>query len=210
MITIEQLVAAISCNQEGLKMHYPSILAACEDRMINTPERLAAFLANAAHETEGFSIFIEKLSYRDPVRLCQFFRKFDLDKDRVINQEEIEFAKQFVKKPVELANHVYGGRFGNNSAGDGWKYRGRGIFQTTFKDNYAEVSKALGFDFVRDPDKLAEPPFAAKSAAYYWHSKNLNRIADKGDLVGITRAINGGLNGHQGRVDYYHKILKQI
>lgn len=207
MITPEQLIVALNCHREGLKLHFPSILAACEDRMINTPERLAAFLANAAHETAGFSNFIERLSYRDPVRICQFFRKFDLDKDRVIDPEEIEFAKRFIKNPVELANHVYGGRFGNTDPGDGWKFRGRGIFQTTFKDNYADVSKALGYDFVRDPDKLAEPPFAAKSAAYYWHSKNLNKLADKGDLTTITKAINGGLNGHQDRIENYQKLI---
>lgn len=199
MITIEQLIAAISCNREGLKLHYPSILAACEDRMINTPQRLAAFLANAAHETAGFSKFVENLNYSAKGLLSTWPSRFTS-----------ELAEKLQRNPILIANHVYSNRYGNTEQGDGWKYRGRGIFQTTFKDNYSAVSKALGFDFVSEPDKLSEPPFAAKSAAYYWHSKNLNNLADKGDLVGITKAINGGLNGHQERVEYHKSILKNL
>lgn len=195
MITIEQLTG-MGFHAEGLKLHYPSILAACEDRMINTPERLAAFLANAAHETTGFSRFVENLTYSAKGLLSTWPSRFTP-----------ELAEKIQRNPILIANHVYGNRYGNNEPGDGWRYRGRGIFQTTFKNNYAAVSKALGYDFVRDPDKLAEPPFAAKSAGYYWHSKNLNQLADKGDLISITRAINGGLNGHQERVEYYQKII---
>lgn len=210
MITKVQLIKDLKCPAGPVEAHYPSLIQAMETYLIHTPDRVAAFLANALHETAGFNHFIERLSYRDPVRLCQFFRKFDLDKDRVIDPEEIEFAKRFVKSPVKLANYVYGGRFGNTDPGDGWKYRGRGIFQTTFKDNYAAVSKALGYDFVRDPDKLAEPPYAAKSAAYYWKTKGLNALADKGDLMGITRKINGGTNGHDHRLELYRIIREML
>lgn len=199
MITPEQLIVALNCHREGLKLHFPSILAACEDRMINTPERLAAFLANAAHETAGFSKFVENLTYSAKGLLSTWPSRFTP-----------ELAEKIQRNPILIANHVYANRYGNNDPGDGWRYRGRGIFQTTFKDNYAAVSKGLGYDFVRDPDKLAEPPFAGKSAAYYWHSKNLNQIADKGDLISITRAINGGLNGHHERVEYYQKIIKLL
>lgn len=199
MITPEQLIVALNCHREGLKLHFPSILAACEDRMINTPERLAAFLANAAHETAGFSKYVENLNYSAKGLLATWPARFTP-----------ELAERIQRNPILIANHVYADRYGNNDQGDGWKYRGRGIFQTTFKDNYAAVSIALGYDFVHDPDKLAEPPFAAKSAAYYWHSKNLNKLADKGDLTAITKAINGGLNGHQDRIENYQKLIKLL
>lgn len=199
VITEKQLIKSTNCSPEGLGKHYPSLMAACEDRGITTAKRLAAFLANAVHETNGFRAFMENLNYSAEGLLKTWPKRFTP-----------ALAKQMERRPEQIANHVYGGRYGNINPGDGWKYRGRGIFQTTFKDNYIVASSALGYDFVLDPDTLATPPFAAKSAAYYWHIKGLNYYADREDLRRITLLINGGLHGLADRVLHYQNILKVI
>lgn len=92
---------------------------------------------------------------------------------------------------------------GNTAKGDGLKYRGRGFIQLTGKANYAAVSKALGVDFVAHPELLEQPKYAALSAAWFWHSKGLNELADKGDFAGLTKKINGGLTGFKERQEYW-------
>jgi len=107
------------------------------------------------------------------------------------------------RKPVEIANFVYGFRedLGNDQPGDGWKYRGRGIFQLTGKANYKKCGEALKLDLVEDPDLLLEPVNAALSAAWFWKERKLSDC--KGDLQATTRRINGGLNGLPEREKYF-------
>ena len=195
MITKEQLIKIFKCPRGPVEAHYPSLTQAMESYLIDTPDRVSAFLANVLHETGMLKRFTENLMYSEAGLLATF-------PTRVTPTE----ARQLAKNPVLIANHVYANRHGNTEPGDGWKYRGRGMFQTTFKDNYEALSQALGFDFVKDPDKVSEPPYAAKSAAYYWKSRGLNSLADKGDLMGITRKINGGTHGHDKRLALFHTI----
>lgn len=195
MITIDKLMKAGFSGK--LHLHYPSIIASCELYLINTPRRFAAFMANAAHETGGFNSFVENLNYSSTGLIATWPSRFTKEK-----------AEALARRPEQIANYVYGGRYGNTEPGDGWRYRGRGIFQITFKDNYSSISKSLEFDFVKYPEQLSEPPFAAKSAAYYWQSKELNKLADIEDLTGITKKINGGLNGHKERVEYYNRLIR--
>lgn len=91
----------------------------------------------------------------------------------------------------------YEGRrdLGNTVKGDGFKFRGRGLLQTTGRTNYQKVSDALGLDYIADPDRLAEPADASRSACYFWKSHNLNQFADVGDFLSIVKTINGGYNG---------------
>ena len=208
MLTINQIFAATGCNLPTLTAHYPGLLAACELRSINTPKRLSAFLANVIYETDGLSSLIERLSYSNPLRIVQVFRKFDLDKDRIVDPEEIEFAKLFVRNPIKLANYVYDNRFGNSKPGDGWRFRGRGMFCTTFYDNYLAVSSDLGYDFIADPDALALPPYAARSAAFFWFQHDLNTLADKGDFYRITKTISGSGATHAERMLIFNKLIK--
>lgn len=196
MITIEQIVHATKCSLIGLTKHYKSLVEACEKYEINNIKREAAFIANCVHETGGFRDFVENLNYSEQGLLKTF-------KTRVNAFE----AKELARKPELIANHVYGGRFGNNKTGDGWKYRGRGVFQTTFKDNYSLLSKALKYDFVENPDTVALPPYAALSAGFYWFSHHLSQYADHGDILSITKIINGGLNGYEDRKKYYSELL---
>ena len=106
----------------------------------------------------------------------------------------------------------YEGRadLGNTVAGDGSKYRGRGLIQITGRANYAACGEALGLDLLSKPELLELPQYAAMSAAWFWSTKGLNTLADKGDFVKITRRINGGLNGQADRQGLYDKALKVL
>jgi putative chitinase len=106
----------------------------------------------------------------------------------------------------------YEGRadLGNTVKGDGSKYRGRGLIQITGRDNYAACGEALGLDLLSKPELLELPQYAAMSAAWFWSTKGLNTLADKGDFVKITRRINGGLNGQADRQALYGKALKVL
>lgn len=99
----------------------------------------------------------------------------------------------------------YEGRkdLGNTQPGDGFRFRGRGLIQTTGRANYLATGNALGVDLLAEPERLAEPALAARSAAWYWHQKGLNMLADVADFELITRRINGGLNGYAERVALY-------
>lgn len=119
-------------------------------------------------------------------------------------------AAAAARKPEQIANIVYAGRMGNTEPGDGWKYRGRGLFQVTGRANYAACGEALGLDLINQPTLLEQPQYAAMSAAWFWSMKDLNTLADKGDFVKITRRINGGLNGQADRQGLYDKALKVL
>lgn len=103
--------------------------------------------------------------------------------------------------PTEAQRRYEGRRdLGNVQIGDGYRFRGRGLIQTTGRDNYAATGKALGADLINKPELLALPDLAARSAGWYWQSRNLNELADAGDFERITRKINGGLNGQAERI----------
>ena len=163
---------------------------------ITTAKRRAAFVAHTLIESARLSKLEEDLRYSDPERIARIFRSgFDLDGDRVVDAAEIEFAKQFVRQPMKLANRAYAGRNGNGNeaSGDGWRYRGRGLFQLTGRANYQKASAALGFGqlYVDQPELVAEPSGAALTAAWYWVANDCNLKIDAGDFAGTTRAING-------------------
>lgn len=111
-------------------------------------------------------------------------------------------AQKRYEPPSALAT-----RLGNTQAGDGYRFRGRGLIQITGRGNYADMGGKMGFDFLSNPDLLAEPLNAARSAGFFWDSRKLNVLADAGDFAGITKKINGGLNGQAEREEYYHRAL---
>lgn len=155
---------------------------------VDTPLRRAHFLAQVAHESGGFKRLVEGLNYSAEALVRTWPSRFDA-----------ATAKQYARQPERIANKVYADRLGNGdeASGDGWRYRGRGYIQLTGKSNYADYSrKAFGDDrLVRDPSQAAEPAVARKLALAYWTAKGLNALADKDDLEGVTRKINGGLIG---------------
>lgn len=158
---------------------------------IDTTKRQAAFIGQCMHESGGFKLLSENLNYSAKALMATWPSRFPTE----------EFANQYARNPEKIANKVYGGRMGNadESSGEGWKYRGRGIKQLTGKENYQRCGEALGVDLVENPDLLLEPKYAALSAGWFWNKHNLNDLADKGDIETMTKRINGGLLGLDAR-----------
>lgn len=144
----------------------------------------AAFLAQAGYESNGLRTLQENLNYSAAGLQAVFGKYFDQAS-----------AMKYQRNPVAIANRVYANRFGNGdeASGDGWKYRGRGIFQTTFHDNYQKVENALGIACVDNPDLLSMRKNAADSAAVFWNENGLGTLARKRDFDGITQRISGSL-----------------
>lgn len=197
MISKEDILRKTGCNKANLDLHYDSLVDTCEKYQINTDKRFAAFFANVLHETAMLSTFEENLNYSKAGLLATFPRRFN----------EL-LAEKYARKPELIANHVYGGRYGNDTISDGWKYRGRGGFQYTFKDNYKLISKALKVDFLTNPDLLKEPPYAMLSSGFFWHTRKLNELADAEKIDSICVSINGGYNGLNHRRELYYKLMK--
>ena len=165
--------------------------------------RITHFLAQAAAETGGFTIREESGAYSAEGLLKTFPKYF---KSRAE-------AQAYAKRPQAIFNRTYGGRLGNNQPGDGYKYRGRGIFQLTGKGAYKEYGERLGLDLVGNPDLAAEPANSIRIAIAYWMDLGLNEWADKDDILAVSRGINGGNprrniqpNGMEHRRGWYAKI----
>jgi putative chitinase len=167
---------------------------------INTNDRKACFLGQCLHESGGFKFLRENLNYSARALMATWPSRFPT----------MEIAQQFERQPEKIANKVYGGRMGNTEDGDGWKYIGRGLIQTTGKENYMHCGEALGIDLINAPQLLEEPRYAALSAGWYWNKRNLNDLADKWDIDTMTRRINGGTIGladRRAKIDKVRSIL---
>lgn len=164
---------------------------------INTPQRLAAFIAQTAHESSSYNVLQENLNYSKEGLRKVFPKYFPDDKT----------AFRYARQPKWIASRVYGGRMGNGGeqSQEGWKYRGRGLIQVTGKNNYRACSRYLFNDdrLLDDPDLLLTPEFAMASAGWYWDANNINKVADAGDFVKLTRLINGGTIGLKHRQEIY-------
>ena len=169
--------------------------ASCLKHYINNPKRIAAFLAQTSHESNGYTRLVENLNY-SAEGLEKYFSKYFTRGT----------AKIYARRPEAIANIVYFGRYGNTEPGDGWKYRARGIIGITFKDNYARIGGKMNLDLVKEPELLDQPEHAVESACVFWDEKGLNGLADTDMFETITRRINGGLNGHALRVQLWNEI----
>lgn len=160
--------------------------------------RMAAFLAQLAHESVELTHTQENLNYSASLLLKTFPRYFDLTT-----------SEAFARQPQRIANHVYANRLGNGdeASGDGWEFRGRGPIQLTGKSNYEAAGSALGLDLVGNPDAILAPTVGARVAGWFWASHRLNELADSGDFVQITRTINGGLLGLAERRAYFDHAM---
>lgn len=165
---------------------------------INTPLRIAHFMAQIHHES-NLKPVSENLNYSASALLRVFGKYFTESQ-----------AKEYARKPEMIANRVYANRMmnGNENSGDGWKYRGRGFIQITGKRNYLLLSKDMRVDYLNNPDLLLNEADAMISAVWYWSKNNLNRYADKDDIKGVTKAINGGYNGLKHRIELLNKYKK--
>lgn len=169
---------------------------------INTPKRVAAFIAQCAHESGGFMVLKENLNYKAASLRKLFGKYFPTD----------ALAAEYASKPNKqqaIANRIYASRMGNGdeASGDGFRYCGRGLIQLTGKTNYQNFADSLQMD-VRDvPEYLATFEGAAQSACWFWESNNLNKEADAGDIKTMTRKINGGYIGLEDRIKHYEHAL---
>lgn len=163
-------------------------------------KRQAAFIAQCGHESGSFTVLTENLNYSAEGLNSTFPKYF----------ASVQAAQPFARQPEKIANKVYGGRMGNNTAGEGWKFRGRGFIQLTGKENYTKCGKSIGVDLVTNPDYVSTIEGAIKSALWFWNSNGLNAFADKEDLVGMTKKINGGTKGLEERKEFYHRAVKVL
>ncbi len=215
-ITIKHLQAAgVKAPESWLE----PIRKTCEEFHIDNEKRVAAFLAQTAHESGGYNQLIENLNYRASVLATCWPNRFAVKgangkpaKDaKGVNQPN-QKALALAGKPEQIANSVYSDRMGNGpeSSGDGWKYRGRGLKQLTGKDNYERCGRALQVDLVNNPEKLLEPELAARSAGWFWESNNCSSFIDRDDFEGLTKRINGGLIGLADRQQRYQAVLSSF
>ena len=200
MIDVASLVAA-GIGPTQARLFEAPLRAVCERFGIDTPARQAAFVAQCAHESALFTRLEEGLYYRTAERICAIFRGTVPDPAS---------AAGLACNPKALANRVYANRNGNRdeTSGDGWRYRGRGLIQLTGRSNYTRAAQALGCDYVGEPDRVLEPFDACLTAGWFWDSAKLNALADAGRIDDITRAINGrAMAGARDRRELYARAL---
>jgi putative chitinase len=169
---------------------------------ITTAARVAGFVAQGQHESADFTILQENLNYSAKGLRGVFGKYFPDD----------AIAAQYAKKPEMIANRVYGGRMGNGpeASGDGYKFRGRGVLQLTGRANYTQCSRDLFSDdtLVNDPDLVRTPEYAIITACWFWYKNQLNAICDTGDIVLLSKRINGGTIGLEDRIKHWNDALE--
>lgn len=169
---------------------------------INTSDRIAAFIAQIAHESSELQRIEENLNYSGKRLMAVWPKRFPT----------LEKASLYERDPEKLANYVYANRLGNGdtSSGDGWSFRGRGLIQLTGRGNYRSAGLALGLPLETEPQRLEQPEGASLSAAWFWQSRGLNELADDrndddddADFTKISILINGGRAGIKERKRYW-------
>ncbi len=183
--------------------HWHHAMELClPDYDINTPQRVAAFVAQCAHESAGFKFLKENLNYRAQTLRKIFPKYFPTD----------ELAQQYANRPNKaeaIANRVYASRMGNGdeASGDGFRYCGRGLIQLTGKNNYEAFAMSIETPVEEIPEYRQTFEGAVQSACWFWETNNLNRWADTGDIKELTRRINGGFIGLEDRIKHYNHAL---
>jgi putative chitinase len=179
-----------------------------EKHGITTPLRMSHFLAQAMTETGGFRVLRESMSYSVP-RMLQIFG-VGHHSAKITAAE----APSLANNERALSERVYGlgnpkkaKELGNTTAGDGFRYRGNGVLQTTGRGAHKRMAEAFGLDFENNPDLVTAPEHCLKPALKEWSDNNLNNFADKNDILTITKRINGGLNGLEDRKKFFAKLL---
>lgn len=197
-------------NLDKLKGHIPDrvieqIPEVMQKFAVNTPLRLAHFLAQCGHESGGFRLTQENLNYSAKGLMGIFKKYFPTE----------ALANAYARKPEKIANRVYGGRMGNGleASGEGYKFRGRGYIQLTGKQNYTAFDASVPESIVDNPDLVATK-YSLASAAWFWSKNGLNAIADQGAttevVTKVTKRVNGGTIGLADRIKHfkeYHALL---
>jgi len=185
-------------NKDNCEAWHTSLSAFLPIYGIKTGLRVAAFLAQTSHESGKYKFIEENLNYSDKGLLKVFPKYFN-------ESNVLEYAR----KPEAIANRVYANRMGNGdeASGDGYRYRGRGLIQLTGKSNYSAFGEKLNMDLEDVPTYLSTYDGAVESACWFWHKTNLNPLADIGDILTMTKKINGGTHGLSERQSEFSRIL---
>jgi putative chitinase len=195
---VKQLIPKVKNFDEW----YSNLLNILPEYDIDTPHRVAAFMAQCGHESGGFTTLQENLNYSAKGLVGTFKKYFPTE----------AVAKPYERRPEMIANRVYANRMGNGdeASGEGWYFRGRGIVQITGKNNYTKCSQSL-FEsnvLVENPDLLLETEYAIHSACWFWSAARLNELADIGDIKTMTKRINGGFIGLEDRINHYNHAIE--
>jgi len=190
---------AIIGNNPYLDDWYESLCQILPDYDIDTVPRVAAFLAQTAHESGNYRAIKENLNYKAE-SLCKVWPRYFPD---------MATAKSYEKQPERIANRAYGNRMGNGpeESGDGWKYAGKGLIQLTGKDNYTRYAQSLEISVEEASEHLTTFEGCVQSAAWFWEANNLNQWADSADILTMTKRINGGTIGLEDRIKHYNHAM---
>ena len=197
--TTEQLQSIIG-NNPNLDGWHEALSNVLPKYEIDTAERVAGFIAQCAHESGGFKRLKENLNYKWESLRKVFPKYFPTD----------DLAQEYAHKQDRIANRVYGGRMGNGdeSSGDGFRYCGRGLIQLTGRNNYTKFAESIGMEVEMVPALLESFEGAVESACWFWKTNNLNQYADTGDILTMTKRINGGTIGLEDRIKHYKHALE--
>jgi len=198
ILSLEQLSQLIPGNLYVDHWHH-AMEQALPDYDINTPRRIAAFVAQCSHESGGFKFLKENLNYKAESLVRVWPRYF----------KDAATARKYAHNQEAIANRAYANRMGNGSeaSGDGWKFCGRGLIQLTGRNNYQAFADSIETDINDIPEYLATFEGAVQSACWFWESNNLNKWADTGDILTLTKKINGGTLGLADRQKHYNHAL---
>ena len=204
MVTLELLHAMCPSTKSSTLEQYVGPLneVATYYSMTEKPERLAAFLAQVAHESGSFTAVKENLNYSaDGLR--KIFGKYFTT---------AELAAEYARQPEKIANRVYANRMnnGNEESGDGYRFCGRGLIQITGRLNYTKFAQALDMSIEDTVAYMETPAGACASAGWFWDNNSLNHYCDSDDFVGLTKRINGGTNGIEDRHQKYEVALHML
>lgn len=203
MISLETLNEAFAdATEEDVALYYEPFLTVTSKYAINkNSKRLAAFIAQVSHESMNLRATVENLNYSSQGLLKVFPKYFDS-----------KLAKAFHRQPERIANRVYANRMGNGNeaSGDGWRFRGRGLIQLTGRENHTAFARDMGIGLDEAEAYLETPEGAMMSAGWFWDKRGLNEIADRGDIVTVSKKINGGTIGLQERIELYNHALQVL
>ena len=196
--TLEKFTSIIGKNPYA-DHWYKALCEILPDYEINTVPRVAAFLAQTAHESGGYTALHENLNYTAQ-SLCRVWP----------SHFNAAIADQYAHNPEKIANRAYAGRMGNGdeASGDGWNFCGRGLLQVTGRVNYQAFADSVGMNINDVPAFLQTFEGAVQSACWFWENNNLNQYADNGDFVTMTKKINGGTLGLDDRTARYQHAMQ--
>ena len=183
------------------------ITQAMKEFGITTSVQQAMFIAQVGHESASFTLLVESFNYSINGLLATFGKRLSADQASALGRQTGEKSVP-VNRQRAIANLIYSGRMGNKAVDDGWKYRGRGLIQITGLDNYRACGTALKLDLISNPDQLQSDVNAARSAAWFWQSRNCGQYAD--DIQRVTQLINGGNNGINDRKARFELAKREL